>query len=66
MGTLLGRVGAARGSIAVYFVPVISLLAGVLFRDEHVAALSIGGMVVVIAGAALTSRSDVNAAAPPE
>jgi drug/metabolite transporter (DMT)-like permease len=62
MGTLLGRVGAARGSIAVYFVPVISLLAGVLFRDEHVAALSIGGMVVVIAGAALTSRSEVNAA----
>jgi drug/metabolite transporter (DMT)-like permease len=58
MGTLLGRVGAARGSIAVYFVPVISLIAGVVFRDEHVAALSIAGMFVVIAGAALTSRSE--------
>jgi drug/metabolite transporter (DMT)-like permease len=58
MGTLLGRVGAARGSIAVYFVPVISLVAGVVFRDEHVAALSIGGMVLVIVGAALTSRAE--------
>jgi drug/metabolite transporter (DMT)-like permease len=64
MGTLLGRVGAARGSIAVYFVPVISLLAGVLFRDEQVAALSIVGMLVVIAGAALASRPEVAAAAP--
>jgi drug/metabolite transporter (DMT)-like permease len=58
MGTLLGRVGAARGSIAVYFVPVISLIAGVLFRDEHVAAVSILGMVLVIVGAVLTSRSE--------
>jgi drug/metabolite transporter (DMT)-like permease len=65
MGTLLGRVGAARGSIAVYFVPVIALFAGVLFRDEHVAALSIVGMVLVIIGAALTSRSEA-AASPPQ
>jgi drug/metabolite transporter (DMT)-like permease len=63
MGTLLGRVGAARGSIAVYFVPVISLLAGVVFRDEHVAALSVLGMGVVIAGAALASRTEVTAPA---
>jgi drug/metabolite transporter (DMT)-like permease len=58
MSTLLGRVGAARGSIAIYFVPVISLFAGVVFRNEHVAALSIAGMVVVIAGAALASRAE--------
>jgi drug/metabolite transporter (DMT)-like permease len=65
MGTLLGRVGAARGSIAVYFVPVIALLAGVVFRDEHVAALSVVGMVLVIAGAALTSRREASAARTP-
>jgi drug/metabolite transporter (DMT)-like permease len=64
MGTLLGRVGAARGSIAVYFVPVISLIAGVVFRDEHVAALSIMGMVLVIVGAALTSRAERRAPTP--
>jgi drug/metabolite transporter (DMT)-like permease len=64
MSTLLGRVGAARGSIAIYFVPVISLVAGVVFRDEHVAALSIAGMVLVIVGAAITSRTE--AAPVPE
>jgi drug/metabolite transporter (DMT)-like permease len=58
MSTLLGRVGAARGSIAIYFVPVISLIAGVVFRDEHVAALSIAGMVLVIVGAAIASRTE--------
>jgi drug/metabolite transporter (DMT)-like permease len=56
MTTLLGRVGAARGSVAVYFVPVIAVIAGVMFRDEH--ALSLVGMVLVIAGAALTSRAE--------
>ena len=60
MSTLLGRVGAARGSIAIYFVPVISLVAGVVFRDEHVAALSIAGMVLVIVGAAITSRTETS------
>jgi drug/metabolite transporter (DMT)-like permease len=64
MGTLLGRVGAARGSIAVYFVPVISLIAGVVFRNEHVAVLSVAGMVLVIVGAALTSRAETRASTP--
>jgi drug/metabolite transporter (DMT)-like permease len=58
MATLLGRVGAARGSIAIYFVPVIAVLAGVLFHHEHVAGLSLLGMVLVILGAALTSRAE--------
>jgi drug/metabolite transporter (DMT)-like permease len=62
MTTLLGRVGAARGSIAIYFVPVIAVVAGVVFRNEHVAALSLAGMVLVIGGAALTSRAE---SAPP-
>jgi drug/metabolite transporter (DMT)-like permease len=58
MGALLVRVGAARGSVAVYFVPVVAVVAGVVFRDEHVAALSLAGVVLVVAGAMLTSRAD--------
>ena len=49
MGALLVRVGAARGSVAVYFVPVVAVIAGVVFRDEHIAALSLVGMVLVVA-----------------
>jgi len=58
MGTLLARVGASRASVAVYFVPVVAIIAGVIFRDEHVAALSLAGMVLVVAGAWLTSRAE--------
>jgi drug/metabolite transporter (DMT)-like permease len=58
MGALLVRVGAARGSVAIYFVPVVAVIAGVVFRDEHIAALSLVGMVFVVLGAMLTSRAD--------
>jgi drug/metabolite transporter (DMT)-like permease len=65
MGALLARVGAARGSVAVYFVPIVAVVAGVVFRDDHVAALSLVGIVLVIAGAALTSRADRRPATVP-
>ena len=58
MGRLIVRVGATRGAVAVYFVPVVAVIAGVAFRDEHVEALSIVGMAVVVVGAILTSRAD--------
>jgi drug/metabolite transporter (DMT)-like permease len=58
MGALLVRVGAARASVAVYFVPVVAVVAGVVFRDEHIATLSLAGMVLVVVGAMLTSRAD--------
>ena len=56
-GTLFGRVGATRGSVIGYLIPVVALGLGVLFRDEHVAALAIAGLVLVLGGAWLTSRS---------
>ena len=56
-GTLFGRVGATRGSVIGYLIPVVALALGVVFRDEHVAALAIGGLVLVLGGAWLTSRS---------
>lgn len=55
--TVFGRVGATRGSIIGYLIPVVALALGVVLRDEHVAALAVGGLVLVLAGAWLTSRA---------
>jgi drug/metabolite transporter (DMT)-like permease len=58
MTTLVGRVGATRGSVAIYFLPVVAIALGVVFRDETVAAISLIGTVFVLAGAYLTSRRE--------
>ena len=58
MTTLVGRAGATRGSIAIYFIPVVAILLGVLVRNESVAAVSLAGTALVIAGAWLTSRRE--------
>ena len=54
--TLAGRVGAARGSVAVYFIPVVAIIFGVVVRHETVTWLALLGMVLVLAGAYMTSR----------
>jgi drug/metabolite transporter (DMT)-like permease len=56
-GTLIGRVGATRAAVLAYIIPVIALVLGVVLRDEHVAALAILGLGLVLAGAWLTSRA---------
>ena len=56
MTTLVGRVGAARGSIAIYFVPIVAISLGVAFLSESVGAMAIAGTALVLAGAWLTSR----------
>lgn len=56
-GTLMGRVGATRGSVLAYLIPVVALVLGVVFRDETVAAISLAGLVLVLVGAFLCSRS---------
>ncbi|MFQ5948184.1 MAG: DMT family transporter [Acidimicrobiia bacterium] len=58
MTALVGRVGATRGSVAIYFLPVVAIALGVAFRDETVAALSLGGVALVIVGAYLASRRE--------
>lgn len=58
MTNLMGRAGAARGSVAIYLTPVVAILLGVVFRDETVAVLALGGMVLVLVGAWLTSRPE--------
>jgi drug/metabolite transporter (DMT)-like permease len=59
LSTLAGRVGAARGSVTIYFIPVIAVVLGALFLDEIVSPVSLSGTVLVIAGAFLTSRNQV-------
>jgi drug/metabolite transporter (DMT)-like permease len=58
MATLVGRTGATRGSVAVYFIPLVAIVLGVVFRDETVPLVGIAGMVLILGGAFLTSRSE--------
>jgi hypothetical protein len=51
-----GRVGATKASATAFLIPPVALLLGVLVRGEHVAALSVLG-VVCLAGAWLMRRA---------
>lgn len=59
MATLVGRVGAARGSVTIYFVPVMAIVFGALFRSESIALISLLGTALVTVGAFLASRTQV-------
>ncbi len=58
MATLVGRVGGPRGSIAIYFVPVVAILLGVSLLGERVHPLALAGTALVVAGAWSTSRRE--------
>jgi drug/metabolite transporter (DMT)-like permease len=58
MGSLVGRVGATRATFITYLMPAVSLALGVVFQDDHVAALALVGVALVIAGAILASRRE--------
>jgi drug/metabolite transporter (DMT)-like permease len=62
---LLGRAGASRGAVAIYFTPIVAIVLGVVVRGEDVAAVSVVGAALVIAGAWLTSRREVDQAPAP-
>ncbi|MDH3606240.1 MAG: DMT family transporter [Acidimicrobiia bacterium] len=57
--TLIGRVGPNRGAIAGYSIPVIALILGVVFRDETVKLIQVGGVVLVLLGSYLVSRKEL-------
>ena len=57
-GTLLERTGLARAMIPTYFTPIVGLVLGSVFRDEHVAPVSAIGMIVVIVSAWMMSKPD--------
>jgi drug/metabolite transporter (DMT)-like permease len=54
--TLVGRVGATRGSVTVYLVPVVAIVLGVAVNGEPVQPVSLAGIALVLAGAYLTSH----------
>lgn len=58
--TIAGRVGATRGSVAVYLLPVLAIALGVVFRHEPVAAISLFGTSLVLLGAYLGSGRERN------
>lgn len=58
MATLIGKVGAARGSFITYVIPLVALVLGVVFRDDRVVAIALAGSVLIIAGALLASRKE--------
>lgn len=61
VATLIGRVGAPRGAISIYFVPVVAIVLGVVVLGEDVHPLALGGTALVILGAWATSRREVRA-----
>jgi drug/metabolite transporter (DMT)-like permease len=64
MGTLVGRAGGPRGSIAIYFVPVVAIVLGVLTLGEAVHPLALLGTALVLVGAWVTSRREATTTAP--
>jgi drug/metabolite transporter (DMT)-like permease len=58
MGSLVSRVGPTRASFITYVVPVVSLVLGTIFKDDHVAVLAVGGVALVVTGALLAGRQE--------
>lgn len=58
MSTLVGRVGGVRASFITYLIPIVSLILGVVFRDDVVTVIAVIGATVTIGGALLASRRD--------
>mgnify|MGYP001604715365 FL=1 len=61
VATLIGRVGAPRGSISIYFVPVVAIVLGVLLLGERIHPLALVGTALIVLGAWLTSRREARA-----
>lgn len=57
MSELVGRVGSTRASVTIYFLPVVAIVLGAVFLDESIETSAILGTALVIAGAAVVSRS---------
>jgi drug/metabolite transporter (DMT)-like permease len=56
--TLLGRVGATRGSVTIYFLPLVAMVLGATVRNETIALMSIAGTALVLVGAYMASRAE--------
>jgi drug/metabolite transporter (DMT)-like permease len=54
--SLIGSVGATRGAVTIYCVPVVAIALGVTLRDEPLHAAAVLGTALVLAGAYVVSR----------
>jgi len=63
MTTLVGRVGGPRGSVAIYFTPIVAIALGVALRAEPLSPWALLGTAMVLGGAWLTSRKEAPAPA---
>lgn len=60
MAQLIGRVGSTRASLITYLLPVVALVLGAWVKDDRVSPLAVGGVVFILAGAALAARPRVS------
>lgn len=58
MTSLVGRVGALRASFTTYLIPLVSLVLGIVFRDDVVSGLALLGAPLILFGAFLASRRE--------
>ena len=58
MTAFLGRVGSTRGGVAVYLVPILAMVLGMVFRSEVIVPVQWVGTAIVLFGAWLTSRRE--------
>ena len=56
--TLVGRVGASRGSLVSYLVPIVAMVLGVMILGERIEGVQLVGIVTVLAGAWLLSGGE--------
>ena len=56
--SLIGKVGAPRGTVTAYFVPITALILGIVVLNESVEPIQILGMVVSLTGAYFVSKYD--------
>lgn len=54
---LIGRVGATRAAVALYFVPIVAIALGAALNHEEIHAAALLGTGLVLAGAYMTSRA---------
>ena len=61
---LINEVGAGRASLVSYLAPGVALFYGALLLDEEITAAAIAGLVLILGGVALASRSRQPAPGP--
>ena len=57
-GRLFAQVGATRGAIVTYLMPIVAVILGAVLRDDEVHLVAVGGMVLVLVGAIVVGRAN--------